>query len=152
VGRLRGEGRYLEGLVGSYGEDGAYADLCGLTVVGEGCGGEGDQYGWGWRGWDVAGRGVDAEYAEDCDVWGGELDGVDIVGQVGGGGAAEVGCVVGQVEVGEFDAEKKRGQVAGVVDGVALDHAAVEAKGSETRGRTGDGGGRGSVVDDVYWA
>jgi len=56
---------------------------------------------------DGAGRRVDAEDAEDREVGGGEFGGVDVPGEVGGGGAAEFEGFV--VEVREFDAEEVGG-------------------------------------------
>ena len=96
---------------------------------------------------DDAGGLVDAEDAADREIWGREFGCVEVVGEVGGGGAAEFCDLV--VEVREFDAEKVGGEIAGVVDGVSLDDAGADAEGAEMGGRTGDGDGLGVVVDDV---
>ena len=80
----------------------------------------------------------------------GELDCVEVVSEIGGSWASEVGSFA-QVEVWEFDAEEEGGKVAEVFDGVSLDDTATDAKGSEMGGGTGNGRGW-VLVDDVYGA
>lgn len=75
-----------------------------MAVLNERCVGEGHQDGGGGCGWDGAGGCFDAKDAADREVGGGEFGGVDVVGEVGGGGAAEFCDLV--VEVREFDAEE----------------------------------------------
>lgn len=94
----------LEGLLGGDGDYGAWSDLCGVTVLGERCVGEGHQDGGSGCGRDGAGGCFDAEDAADGEVGGGEFGGVDVMGEGGGSEAAEFGDLV--VEVREFDAEE----------------------------------------------
>ena len=74
----------------------------------DGSGGEGYHDGWQGLGRDGAGSRVDAEDAADGEVGGGECGGVDVVGEVGGSGAAEFGDFV--VEVRSSTRRKSEGR------------------------------------------